>query len=73
MLIYTQLSTFLRLGSHIVSRDGNIGFLKTKNRINVMLSRARHGMYILGHPATLLAKARSTDMWPQVRSIRNLP
>lgn len=57
---------------HVVSvrRDGNIGFLKTKNRINVMLSRARHGMYILGHPGTLLAKTRSTDMWPQVTSIQ---
>jgi len=32
-----------------------------------MLSRARHGMYILGHPATLLAKSRSNDMWPQVK------
>jgi AAA domain len=28
------------------------GFLKTSNRINVLLSRARHGMYIIGNAAT---------------------
>lgn len=42
-----------------------IGFLKTSNRINVMLSRAKHGMYILGHADTLNASKKST-MWRQV-------
>lgn len=49
---------------------GKIGFLKTKNRVNVLLSRARHGMYILGNAEALQAEARfSDDMWPQVRPL----
>ncbi|KAI1756232.1 hypothetical protein F4782DRAFT_550119 [Xylaria castorea] len=32
--------------------DGRCGFLKTSNRINVLLSRAKHGMYIFGNAAT---------------------
>ena len=34
---------------------GSIGFLKSPNRSNVLLSRAKHGMYLIG-------KARSHDM-----------
>ena len=29
------------------------GFLKTSNRINVLLSRARHGIYIIGNIYTV--------------------
>jgi AAA domain-containing protein len=35
------------------------GFLRTSNRINVLLSRARHGMYIIGNSAT----AETVPMW----------
>ncbi|KAF8537353.1 P-loop containing nucleoside triphosphate hydrolase protein, partial [Trichophaea hybrida] len=38
------------------------GFLKTTNRINVLLSRARHGMYIIGDSKT----ARGVPMWANV-------
>jgi hypothetical protein len=41
------------------------GFLKTSNRINVLLSRARHGMYIIGNSDT----ARPVPMWAEVLSI----
>lgn len=41
------------------------GFLKTSNRINVLLSRARHGMYIIGNKNT----ARSVPMWDKVITI----
>lgn len=41
------------------------GFLKTSNRINVLLSRARHGMYIIGNAQT----ARGVPMWNQVITI----
>lgn len=41
------------------------GFLKTSNRINVLLSRARHGMYIIGNTNT----ARSVPMWDKVITI----
>ncbi len=40
-------------------------FLKTSNRINVLLSRARHGMYIIGNKHT----ARSISMWNKVITI----
>ena len=41
------------------------GFLRTSNRINVLLSRARHGMYVIGSAHT----ARSIPMWDQVITI----
>ncbi|KAF2670316.1 P-loop containing nucleoside triphosphate hydrolase protein [Microthyrium microscopicum] len=37
----------------------NCGFLRTSNRINVLLSRARHGCYLIGNAAT----AESVPMW----------
>jgi superfamily I DNA and/or RNA helicase len=30
----------------------SVGFLKTINRINVLLSRAKHGMYLIGNADT---------------------
>lgn len=41
------------------------GFLKTSNRINVLLSRARHGMYIIGNSQT----ASPVKMWSEVISM----
>jgi len=41
------------------------GFLKTSNRINVLLSRAQYGMYIIGNSDT----ARPVPMWAEVLSI----
>lgn len=41
------------------------GFLKTSNRINVLLSRAHHGMYIIGNAET----ANSVPMWKDIISI----
>ncbi|KAI9781350.1 MAG: hypothetical protein M1816_002396 [Peltula sp. TS41687] len=41
------------------------GFLRTSNRINVLLSRARHGMYIIGNAQT----SRHVPMWAEVLSI----
>ncbi|KAI1502244.1 hypothetical protein F5X99DRAFT_162799 [Biscogniauxia marginata] len=38
------------------------GFLSTSNRINVLLSRAQHGMYIIGNSMTY----RNVDMWSKV-------
>ncbi|KYG47209.1 hypothetical protein M433DRAFT_509938 [Acidomyces richmondensis BFW] len=46
----------------------NAGFLRTQNRINVLLSRAQHGMYVLGDANTI----GSVQMWNQViRILRN--
>ncbi|RHZ77870.1 hypothetical protein Glove_169g29 [Diversispora epigaea] len=47
-------------------RRNTIGFLKTENRTNVLLSRARHGMYLLGN-AELMEK--ESNMWRKVIDI----
>jgi DNA polymerase III delta prime subunit len=41
------------------------GFLRTSNRINVLLSRAQHGMYIIGNSGT----CTHIPMWAQVIDI----
>ncbi|KAG9293587.1 hypothetical protein G9A89_005590 [Geosiphon pyriformis] len=45
---------------------GSIGFLKSDNRTNVLLSRAKHGMYLLGD-AKLFQK--KSQMWDKVIDI----
>jgi hypothetical protein len=47
------------------NRKNNPGFLKTPNRINVLLSRAQHGMYIFGNMKT----TESVPMWHDVMEI----
>ncbi|KAI0316338.1 AAA domain-containing protein [Amylostereum chailletii] len=41
---------------------GSIGFLKSSNRINVALSRAKHGMFILGNASNL----RQNPTWKTI-------
>ncbi|KAI0835276.1 hypothetical protein F5Y06DRAFT_289184 [Hypoxylon sp. FL0890] len=41
------------------------GFLSTSNRINVLLSRAQHGMYLIGNANTY----KHVDMWAKVLEI----
>ncbi|KAI0812709.1 P-loop containing nucleoside triphosphate hydrolase protein [Irpex lacteus] len=41
----------------------NVGFLRSENRINVALSRAREGLYILGNAADFSSKSK---MWNDV-------
>ncbi len=48
------------------NKAGAIGFLKMRNRINVLLSRARHGLIMLGNAASLEANKRRAPMWHQV-------
>lgn len=49
--------------SLVRSNDENqVGFLKSINRINVLLSRAQHGMYLLGNSKTY----SEIPMWSQV-------
>ncbi|KAF2639194.1 hypothetical protein P280DRAFT_527699 [Massarina eburnea CBS 473.64] len=47
------------------NRKNNPGFLKTPNRINVLLSRAQHGMYIFGNTSTM----DSVPMWHDVMRV----
>ncbi|CAI7659292.1 unnamed protein product [Penicillium palitans] len=44
------------------------GFLRTPNRINVLLSRAKHGMYIIGNSAT----SGGVEMWRKVLDILDM-
>ncbi|TLS25023.1 hypothetical protein PpBr36_07472 [Pyricularia pennisetigena] len=44
--------------------ENKVGFLRTSNRINVLLSRARYGMYIIGNSDTYLASG--VQMWRDV-------
>ncbi|KAK0664544.1 putative zinc-finger and helicase domain-containing protein [Cercophora samala] len=39
-----------------------VGFLRTENRINVLLSRAQHGLYLLGNAKTY----QNVEMWADV-------
>ncbi|KAI9485981.1 MAG: RNA helicase [Benjaminiella poitrasii] len=43
--------------------NGQIGFLKVANRVCVALSRAKHGMYILGNARLLCEKS---DLWNEI-------
>ncbi|RYP42243.1 hypothetical protein DL767_000407 [Monosporascus sp. MG133] len=45
--------------------EAKCGFLRTPNRINVLLSRARHGMYLIGNSKTY----GHVDMWSKVLRI----
>ncbi|KAI1771870.1 hypothetical protein F4818DRAFT_449770 [Hypoxylon cercidicola] len=52
--------------SLVRSNDANrCGFLSTSNRINVLLSRAQHGMYLIGNANTY----RNVTMWAKVLGI----
>ncbi|KAL4993400.1 AAA domain-containing protein [Aspergillus recurvatus] len=44
------------------NNQNRCGFLRTPNRINVLLSRAKHGMYLIGNSAT----SRGVEMWGKV-------
>ncbi|GBC08311.1 hypothetical protein RclHR1_08010001 [Rhizophagus clarus] len=49
------------------NKYSSIGFLRSKNRSNVLLSRAREGMYLIGN-AKLMA-SKSKEMWATVVEI----
>ncbi|EED83477.1 predicted protein [Postia placenta Mad-698-R] len=44
------------------TNSASIGFLKSSNRVNVALSRAKHGLYILGNAANL----RKNETWSTI-------
>src|SRR5258708_2330707 len=44
------------------NKEKKVGFLRTTNRINVLLSRAQHGMYLIGNTDTY----SNVPMWAQV-------
>jgi len=44
------------------NKEKKVGFLRTTNRINVLLSRAQHGMFLIGNAETY----SNVSMWSQV-------
>ncbi|RUS32760.1 hypothetical protein BC938DRAFT_474405 [Jimgerdemannia flammicorona] len=57
----------ISLVRNLRTQDGagkGIGFLKSPNRTNVLLSRAQHGMFLLGN-ANLLAR-NEAGIWPKI-------
>jgi len=46
--------------------EKKIGFLKMENRVNVALSRAKHGLYIIGN-MECLAGPENGNIWKSVR------
>ncbi|KAL2192547.1 hypothetical protein P885DRAFT_47387 [Corynascus similis CBS 632.67] len=44
------------------NNNAKVGFLRTENRINVLLSRAQHGMYLIGNTKTY----QNVPMWADV-------
>jgi hypothetical protein len=44
--------------------SGSIGFLKSPNRTNALLSRAQHGMFLIGN-ARLMAQPKH-GLWPDI-------
>lgn len=47
-----------------------VGFLRTENRINVLLSRAKHGMYLIGNTETYLNVAMWSGVYNQLSQAR---
>lgn len=47
------------------NNDGKVGFLRTENRINVLLSRAQRGMYLIGNSITY----SKIPMWVDVQRL----
>lgn len=51
------------------NRANRIGFLKITNRVNVLLTRAKHGMYIFGNSKCLVSargKPGQPNPWPGI-------
>ncbi|PKY56921.1 hypothetical protein RhiirA4_508542 [Rhizophagus irregularis] len=59
--------SLVRNFSKLQSGYDSIGFLKSTNRSNVLLSRARKGMYLIGNSE--LMSMKSQDMWAPVINI----
>jgi len=45
---------------------GSIGFMKAPQRVNVLLSRARHGMVLVGNSATLKITEEGRAVWDPI-------
>ena len=51
------------------TKDGRIGFLSSEERVNVLFSRAREGMYIVGNLKTLSTSKSGRSLWSNIGAI----
>lgn len=45
---------------------GNVGFLKEAQRVNVLMSRAKHGMFIIGNSSVLRGSKAAKKVWDPI-------
>ena len=45
------------------NKEGNIGFMSSPERLNVLLSRARIGLVIIGNSETFLKSRSGKEIW----------
>jgi hypothetical protein len=43
--------------------DGDIGFLSSPERLNVLLSRARNGLILIGNAETFIRSRKGGELW----------
>ena len=48
------------------NKECKIGFLKNPNRTNVMFSRAKHAMYVIGNSDCIINSRNCPEMWKQI-------
>ncbi|KAJ2902248.1 stage V sporulation protein K [Zalerion maritima] len=48
------------------NENGDIGFMAAPERLNVLLSRARKGLIMIGNMATFLRSRKGTTAWPKL-------
>ena len=53
------------------NRDNKIGFMNEARRVNVLLSRARHGLVLVGNDECLKAGSKKLKTWDTV--LRDIP
>ncbi|KXT02382.1 hypothetical protein AC578_230 [Pseudocercospora eumusae] len=46
--------------------NGDIGFMVSPERLNVLLSRARKALIIIGNPATFMASRKGSELWTKL-------
>ncbi|CAI5506857.1 unnamed protein product [Closterium sp. Naga37s-1] len=63
---YGEESTVIIISLVCHKPDGDIGFLKSPNRTNVLFSRAKHGMYIIGGASSMRAATSRSSLWPRI-------
>jgi hypothetical protein len=49
--------------------DGDIGFMRSPERLNVLLSRARKALIIIGNPATFKASRKGGELWSSLLTL----